>query len=61
MVLQLKLEVTQHITPHANGEPLLSRAPHVRFFPSSAMILFVVWSANGDAPFQGKFQSQFTK
>ena len=23
-------------------------APHIHFFPSSAMILLVVWSANGD-------------
>ena len=25
-----------------------SGAPHIHFFPSSAMILLVVWSANGN-------------
>ena len=25
-----------------------SGAPHIIFFPNSAMILFVVWFANGD-------------
>ena len=25
-----------------------SGAPHINFFPSSAIILLVVWSANGD-------------
>ena len=37
-----------------------SGAPHIHFFHSSATIL-LVWSANGDGPFQGKFQSEFTK
>ena len=39
----------KHITPHANDEPLLNwRSSHFTIFPSSAMILLVVWSANGD-------------
>ena len=38
-----------HITPHANGEPLLKRELLTfTFFLSSATILLVVWSDNGD-------------
>ena len=52
---QAKLELTKHITPHANGEPLLKLSSPHSLLSSSATIL-LVWSANGDAPFQGKFQ-----
>ena len=45
----------KHTTPHANGEPLLKRSSPHSLLSSSAMIL-LVWSANGDAPFQGNFQ-----
>ena len=56
----IKLELTKHFTLHANGQPLLKRSSPHSLLSSSATIL-LVWSANGDAPFQGKFQSQFTK
>ena len=36
------IELTEHTTTHANGKSQLLA------FPSSAMILLVVWSANGD-------------
>ena len=32
----------------ANGDPLLSRAPHIHIISQSAMILLVVWSANSN-------------
>ena len=54
LMLMSKL-VTKHITLHANGEPLLMRSSSHSLLSSSATIL-LVWSANGDAPFQGKFQ-----
>ena len=42
-----------HVTPHANGKPLFKTSLQAElliftFFPSSATILLVVWSANGD-------------
>ena len=52
---QNELELTKHITLHANGEPFLKRSFQHSLLSSSATIL-LVWSANGDAPFQGKFQ-----
>ena len=51
----IQLELTKHITPNANGEPILKRSSPHSLLPSSATIL-LVRSANGDAPFQGKFQ-----
>ena len=53
--------LTKHITPHANGKPLLKlSSSHSYSFPVT--ILLVVWSANGAVVpyFQGKFQGQFT-
>ena len=29
---------------------------YIHFFPCSSATILLVWSANGDAPFQGKFQ-----
>ena len=42
------LDLTKHITQHANGKPLLKRSFSFNFFPTSATILLVVWSANSD-------------
>ena len=50
-----KKEITKHIAPHANGEPILKRSSSHSLLSSSITIL-LVWSANGNAPFQGKFQ-----
>ena len=37
------------ITPHANGETLLSGTPHIHIiFPQFATILLVVWSVTSD-------------
>ena len=44
----------------ANGKPLLKWTP--QFFLSSAAILLVDWSANGDCSvLPSQFQGQFTK
>ncbi len=51
----LKTRAYKHITPHANGEPLFKQSSPYSLLSSSTMIL-LVWSANGDVPFQGKFQ-----
>ena len=53
--LYITTRLTKHITPHTNGEPLLKRSSSHSLLLSSATIL-LVWSANGDAQFQGKFQ-----
>ena len=42
-----ELELTAHY-PHANGNLSSGRVSHISFFPSSAAILLVVRSANGD-------------
>ena len=45
-VIILQLELTKHITPHANDEPLLQRSSSHSY--SSPVLLLVVWTANGD-------------
>ena len=46
--LTLILEFTKCITPHTNGEPYQVELLTFIFFPSSATILLVLWSANDD-------------
>ena len=43
----LNLELTEHITPHANGEPLL-RWSFSHSSSTMSMFMLIVWSANGD-------------
>ena len=33
-----QVELTKHITPHANGEPLLSGAPHIHILPHFCLL-----------------------
>ena len=48
-VLQI-LELTKHITPHANVRTSSQVELLIfTFFPSSAMILLVLWSADGNS------------
>ena len=47
--LPFQLERTKHITLHGNGEHLLKGSSSQSYsLPSSAIILLVVWSANGN-------------
>ena len=45
----VKLELTKHITPHANHKPLLKQSSSHSHSSNNAMILLVVWSANSDS------------
>ena len=50
-----KLELTKHVTPHANGERLLKWSSSHSHSSQSATILLVVWFANGnDSAFTSK-------
>ena len=44
-ITRLTLVLTKHITPHANGEPLLKRSSS---HSHSSSVLLVIWSANSD-------------
>ena len=44
----VKLELTKHITCMLMENLSSSGASHIHILTSSAMILLVVWSANGD-------------
>ena len=48
-VLRHQLEHAMPITPQLMASLFKSRAPHIHILSQSAIILLVVWSANGNS------------